>query len=182
MGRLTKSGFVLVATSVGLLALVGVYARYERCYEVDVTSGRIRYQRTLFGHVIKSRVEETGLSKLFRQSVKTLGKTEWRKVSSFRLGSSRSPHYAHHGAIQDMRYIEEAFATAPFSKEATAKVSQTFFELMQGDDRDSRSGVYAGSILELAHNLHDSCDVGCDVEKHPEKLVSLKDLPPPPAN
>ena len=117
---------------------------------IDITCGRYRYQRYLFGLKIVDRVDETPISKLYRKVVGEPSSPVWRRVNTFSPGYHHSPHYVHHGALSAVGCLERAFETAEFSDEAKRIVLTNFFQLLMTDDRDDRAKDYAWKVESFA--------------------------------
>jgi len=136
--------------------------------DLDIRSGRYRYQRFLLGLRVQNRVEETELSTLWREHLGDPGEPEWRRVNTFSPGRGNSPHYVHHSGLHNARKVVLAFDTTSFSDSAKAQALRTFFGLMQEHDRDDEAGNYANALLGLA--LERS-------EASPVRVVTEEDLP-----
>jgi hypothetical protein len=136
---------------------------------IDITCGRYRYERYLFFVKWTDSVEDTALSRLHRDLIGEPSEPVWRRVNTFSPGVRHSPHYIHHGSLHAAKRLTSAFDQASFRSDAQKKAIETFFRLLQEDDRDFRASNYAISIWELAASTES------DIE------IAREDLPEPPS-
>lgn len=138
--------------------------------DIDITAGRYRYQRYLLYMKTSETIEETKLSKMYREFIGQPPAPQWRRVNTCSPGHRNSPHHAYHGALVAAKILVVGFNGGNFSNEAKKIVLTNFFNLLKTDDNDFRAKEYAVSIANLA------------LSKSPEQdtPISAKDLPAVP--
>lgn len=117
---------------------------------MDITCGRYHYERYFFFVKLADRIEETALSRLHHDIVGEPSQPVWRSVNTFSPGVRHSPHYIHHGSLHAATTLTEAFEQATFHGDAQKETIQTFFRLLQEEDRYFRASEYATSVWQLA--------------------------------
>lgn len=117
---------------------------------IDITCGRSRYDRYLLGIKIISKIEETELSKMYRNLVGERPSPVWRRVTTFSPRLQDSPHYRHHVSGYAARILFEALNRTKFTDEAKRTAIINFFNLLEVDDSYGRAREYAFAISELA--------------------------------
>jgi hypothetical protein len=92
-------------------------------YDVDVNSGRIRYQRYLVGFCTSESVEESSLSRLLGAEV-TDQPADWHRVLTFSPRVGVSPHYQYHGAIGQIHRLESMWELRRFPPATKRQVAR----------------------------------------------------------
>ncbi len=102
---------MLVAVPPLLLAL-SMLGRFPwsgvNCWQddIDITSGRIRQTRYLLWIPVQRFVRDSALTKAARPEAATLSGPDWHPVVTLSPGLRHSPHYAFHGATDQIRELE----------------------------------------------------------------------------
>lgn len=78
-----------------------------RSQEINIKTGHARYARFLWFVKISERVEETTLSLALQGATVDVAEIkEWHRVNTFSPWFQHSPHYAFHGALNQIRQLE----------------------------------------------------------------------------
>jgi hypothetical protein len=163
---LTAKKALLTVVTIGggsLLALVLVVPMVEpwspvNCWHesMDITAGRYRYQRYLLWLKLADRIDETPLSRRYRDLIGEPPEPVWRRVNTFSLGTHHSPHYTYHGSFADANTLETALNLPVLTDEARAAAIETFFKRLQSDDSYFEASRYANRVLRVAVEAWDT--------------------------
>jgi hypothetical protein len=137
--------------------------------DIDITSGRIRYQKCLLGLCVYEFVTDTEMSLLVRPN-ENGSPAVWRRANTFSPLVHYSPHYSYHAAIYQVRSIEAMWSMASFTPAAKQKIVQNVLFLWQRDGHDRTAGRYLNSIDSLIEELTRS-------RRGDEKAIDIADLP-----
>jgi len=118
---------------------------------LDIPSGRHRYTKHLYWFKIRDRVEETKLSRLYRELVGEPPEPQWRCVYFRTPGTFMHPVY--HGAFVHEERLLLAFAEAEFTPQAKRTAILNFLSLLQKHRGDYEAGRYAGFLLESTYTV-----------------------------
>ena len=133
---------------------------------IDITSGRYRCEHYLFFTKWDDRIEETPLSKAYRELIGDPPAPVWHVDSTFAPGMHHSPHYRYHGALSSAEQLTEAFDRTPFDREAKRVAVKTFLELLQTGDSILKAVRYASEVASLFLDLPPGTQI--TVERLPE--------------
>ncbi len=163
--------FLLLVPSVTIaLTLVGFIPWSKlNCWEyaVDIQSGRIRYTRYLFYATISQSVKDSSLTKLLRPE--TLNSPpEWRIALTFSPNVRHSPHYAYHGAMNQIEELERIFRLDDFSPDAKRAIGEKLLNLWQTNINDKKVNRYLNTITKLMAARH---------EQEQTQRIEIRDLP-----
>lgn len=115
------------------------------CEDIDINSGRIRYQRYLVGVRIRESVEETALSRLV--AADTEGRpAEWRSVNTFSPMVHHSPHYRYHGAINQVQMLELFWDNYHFTPQAKRQMARDVLSLWSSGGGYMPANRYLGKL------------------------------------
>ncbi len=137
-----------------------------RCEDVDITSGKVRYQQYLFGFCVHERTVDTGMS-LLVPSDDNGSPPEWRRVNTFSPLVHYSPHHGYHGAIYQIHLIDGMSAEVRFSPAARQRIIQDVLHLWQRDGSYVSASDYLQRVESLLSNSAGS----------PQKMIEAADLP-----
>jgi hypothetical protein len=118
---------------------------------MDITSGRLRHERYLFGIKIGDRVEETRLSRAYRRLIAEPGEPEWRRVEA--ECHYVMINYVFQGALTGAQTLTNLLQTGHLSEDAERQAVSTFLALMQKDEDASRAQEYAWSLTEFVNRV-----------------------------
>lgn len=121
--------------------------------EVDINTGRIRHTRYLLFCRIGDRMEDTWLSRLANKPNNT---PDWRRVNTYSPGLHHSPHYQYHGAIHQIKVLEQADAVVPFDPSARRKVADTLLTLWQTTGSYLDDDEFVERVSQIAFELHEN--------------------------
>jgi hypothetical protein len=159
MMRVRAKPLVLVA--VGIAALVLGLACWPlftsmplNCWhqDVDIRSGRVRWQLDLFGLCIHERSEESILSSRTRGSTpeRTAAWHRCRTIDVFPSFCRWSRHYRYHSAIAQIRMLEVLWELAPFTPNAKRQMCLDVLTLWQEARDDRLVEVYQEAVASRA--------------------------------
>jgi hypothetical protein len=132
------------------LPLLGLLPNANCWHEsVDLTCGRTRYERYLYGVRWIDRVEETTVSQVYRAQVGTPGPPTWRRSLTLSPGVGISPHYLHHSGLHDLRRLSQLLRGTGLNAAAETKAVQTYLMILQADDSDERGGRFVKHLEDL---------------------------------
>lgn len=138
---------------------------------IDITCGRRRYERYLLWIKVSERVEETELSRTYRELVGEPPESLWRTAFSFSPSWSKySPQYSHGRSAVGAHELTEALQKVRFADDAKKTVIVSYFDLVQKDDDGHRARDYAIAVLGLA----------CEVAERGNAVIETAQLPPLP--
>jgi hypothetical protein len=159
----------MASMAVGVIAFMLVSCMFPwtpldcRHEDVDIHSGRIRTTQYLLFIPVQERVEETWISQTIGPS---LGPPQWRRVNTFSPGVHHSPHYVYHGAIAQLRSVENVQTMIPFSPPARQHVAREMLMRWQtGSDEAAKE--YVDRVLQVAMSHIDNRVSHVDVNDLP---------------
>jgi len=115
-------------------------------YDFDIAGGRQRYQRYLLWLRVRSRVEETELSRRYRKCVGELPDPKWRRTSTHSPGSRSSPSYKHDRSWLAAMMLMHTLDVGTFTEQAEGATIRTFLGLLQEDESARRAFHYAEAV------------------------------------
>jgi hypothetical protein len=116
--------------------------------DVDIRSGRYRYQRYVLWCKVAEREEDTFLSRVYRKSFGGSPEPVWVRVNTFCPSSPHvSPQYAYHGALAQISLLEEILKLHGVTPEAEKAMVQAVLLLWQQDNGDGLATRYLRAIL-----------------------------------
>ena len=118
--------------------------------EVDVCSGRVHHVRYLLFVPVKSRVEDSALTKALSPEDIAGTRAEWHRVLVFSPGLQHSPHFFFHSAINQIRELETAWQLAKFTLAARRSSAKRVLQLWQQSGNDRGAAEYLRALSELA--------------------------------
>jgi hypothetical protein len=134
--------------------------------EVDIKSGRIRYQQYLVGLCVHERVEDTTFSRLVRPNDDG-PPAEWHVVNTFSPLVRYSPHHRYHGAIYQIALVEGMLGLARFTPAAQQQLAKNVLQLWQHDGSYSSASAYLEKVEPLVERFAGS-----------PRTIDVADLPP----
>ena len=136
--------------------------------DVDIQTGRIRHARTVFFVPFGRRVEDSALTKALPAEDVSRAVPDWHRVNTFRPGSRISPHHGFHGAISQMRTLEQIWQLARFTPAAQRASARRLLDLWQQSGDSSRADEYIRALGEIAGRVAKTSGT-----------IDEGDLPPP---
>jgi hypothetical protein len=136
-------------------SVLNPWSRINCTYEdIDIRTGRVRFQRHILFLKVTDRIKKTSISKMWEGHFGDYPDPVWRRVNTFWGfdAGGHSPHHAYHGAIGAGRVLEKGIALALYSEEAQEKAIHTFFELLQAEESDLLASRYAHFLSERAED------------------------------
>lgn len=158
--------FVLVAgwvVGIGCYPFVAWSPLNCRHEDIDINTGRIRYQRFLVGICISERIEDSPISRQLQLAKTT---PDWRRVNTFSPLVRHSPHYIFHSGIAQTRELEIIWQLAAFTPAAKQHASREVLRLWQSGQYDDAASDFLSALSALA--------IGRDSSAPP---LSIEDLP-----
>lgn len=140
-----------------------------RHQDVDINTGRIRETRYLLNVKLWERTKDSWITTALSPEVVRTAGPDWKRVNTFSPGTHHSPHYTYHGAISQIRLIEEAWQQMPFTKEAQRQVAETLLKLWQKNKGYWAAEDYAVLIPQFAYEAK---------ARGTKQIIRLDDLPP----
>jgi hypothetical protein len=137
-----------------------------RCEDVDVTSGRLRYQQYLLGFCLSETIEDTCISRLVSPNGSELPAI-WHRVNTFSPLVHYSPHHSYHAAIGQIKLVEGMLSTANFTLAAKQRIAKDILFLWQRDGSYFSVGDYLDQLEVLVEKSIAS----------PQKPINVADLP-----
>jgi hypothetical protein len=108
--RIIAACTFLIGVVLALVFVVPIFHPWTelncRHQDVDIKTGRLRFQRYLLFCKVSERIEESSLSRVLPPSVLADTKPEWQRVNTFSPGTLNSPHYIFHGAISQIHDLK----------------------------------------------------------------------------
>ena len=123
--------------------------------DVDIMTGRLRFTRYLLFRKVSERVEDSSLSKVLPADMVTAAGPQWRRVNTFSPGFSSSPHYAFHGAINQICTLSDIWERSEvygFPDDMKQRTALHILALWQHSEDDYLARDY---ILCLLYDLID---------------------------
>jgi hypothetical protein len=169
--RLVWPGLVLLL----VLLLLALWVTYPGIFyfhwdEVDIHSGRIRRSDYVLSIRVRQTIEASSLSRELAVLKQDAGEPDWRTVNTFEGTHRVSPNYMYHGAIYQMRLLEQVWQLIAFTPEARRQVAATVLDLWQTGRGDDQAYRYIQAVAEVAWEVKDS-----------GRPVDVADLPEPRA-
>ena len=143
----------LVTLRAGGLAALTASLPQRNEYNVDLTAGRVRFAKYVFGVKVRSEVEETALSKVYREVLGHPPRPVWRRVSARtddahgKVRLSEGPYEHMPGYADDLAF--ELRKAGLFTREAQREAIVKFFSILS-KDAPSQVGPYVEAIERLA--------------------------------
>lgn len=130
--------YVVVSLAVAATWVVGfgcwpvvTWSRLNCRYEdVDINSGRVRYQHYLLGLCVLETIEETSLSRLVADETEKKP-AEWHRANTFSPMVLYSPHHRYHAAIFQISKLDLLWASADFTPTAKRQMGRDVLSLWQ---------------------------------------------------
>ena len=123
-----------------LIMLLSGYVKYD---DVDLSSGRVRTQRAIFGITISSVESETDFSNVLQKK----DSPSWVHDSSSCIFNQTSPHYKYHGSISEIQIPSIIISESNLSRQEQASIFERILVLLK-DRRFSE----IDSILQETQN------------------------------
>lgn len=139
-------GLAFLATEAGAPLPAEINCRSD---EVDIRTGRVRHTRYLFFVPIRRRVEDSVLSRALPPAVLSAASPDWHRVNTFRPGSLISVHHRFHGALGQIRTLENLLQSATFTPGATRAVAARILGMWQNSGGDSGVDDYLRALQDL---------------------------------
>lgn len=164
--KLRRWGFALLSLWLALIALS--FCMFFDCLpfyqykDIDVNSGRIRHGSVLIGLQINQIIEDTWISR----SVIVVASPRWRRVVRYSFGNSNSPHCLYHGAIAQIKTVNNLDGLVEFSPAARREIAETILRTWQHGS-DSVASQYIECLGKRVVNLHKQGAVEISVEDLP---------------
>jgi len=153
-----------------LLAWRAVRWRRE---SIDIKAGRQRYERYIWCIRVADSVEETEISKVYRELIGEPPPPDWRTVNTFYGRRSISPHHRYHGAFGSAEWLTMSFGGTQFTDAARRSAVTELLRLLQTSGDYSAAHEYAVAVNDLA------CDWELQGRKGP---IDVGDLPKGPGH
>jgi hypothetical protein len=135
--------------------------------DVDIKSGRVRRTRFLLYYRIGERIEDTWLS---RSITNRNAVPDWRRVNTFSPGVHHSPHYRYHGAMQQIRKLEQLDSLLTFESAARTGIAESVLALWRDGGTDSAADDYIQEVSETVFGIREARQV---------QTLSVRAIPAP---
>jgi hypothetical protein len=103
--------------------------------DIDINSGRVRYQRVMLGWCVHETIEETSLSRIVANETEEKI-ANWHRVNTFSPMVLYSPHYRYHAAIYQISELDLIWTSADFTPTAKRQMGQDVLLLWQVGKED----------------------------------------------
>ena len=135
-------------------------------YDVDISSGRVRYIRYFAFVPVVKRIDESSLSRVLQPDDKPTAPPDWRRSLTLSPNVHHSPHYAYHSSMSQIKELGMIWEFGDFSPDARRLSAKQVLKLWQQSNGDDSAKGYLQALTDTAARLNSD-----------NKKVGAADLP-----